>query len=180
MQKNAFDPRVGKPAAAGDFEPTPGAIAAAQSAAGGKRRAILRCDLLQVRPNRADVGRVRQRVKAAAEEFLGEVPKVMQKCGIRKLHVSLGRENRDDFLCGIQQRRKLCGPESNSGVRGNSLGHFNVASVAGWSAELPAGLAEASKDRADARMRLLKVNRLFSLYRSGPISYTSQTERDAN
>jgi hypothetical protein len=57
----------------------------------------------------------------------------------------------------------LCNPESETGVRDNSLGHLIVASFAGWSAELPARLAEASKDRPKTRKRKLKVNRLFSL-----------------
>jgi hypothetical protein len=62
----------------------------------------------------------------------------------------------------------LCGPESETGVRENSLGHLIVTSSAGGDAELPARLAESSKDRPRTRKRLLKVNRLpFTVTRPG-------------
>lgn len=40
---------------------------------------------------------------------------------------------------------------------------YIVASLAGWSAELPAGLSEASKDRPRTRKLLLKVKCLLLL-----------------
>src|SRR5258708_39486927 len=103
VNRNAVDGGIGKAAAGGYFEPAPGAIAAAESAAARQRPAILRGDLLQVRANRADVGGGGQCVKTAADEVVGAITKTMQKSGGRKLHRSIDRKNGDGFAGAIQQ-----------------------------------------------------------------------------
>src|SRR5580700_8004149 len=123
--------------------------------------------------NGADVCGVHQRVKAAADEFLGTVTQTGLESGVRELQGAVRSENGDDFPGGVQQRRKLGGPESETGVRDNSLGHLIVASIAGADRKPPAGLAEASKDRPRTRKRLLKMNRLCLLYRIPGDSYRS-------
>ena len=153
VQKYAVDRGIAKAAAAGDFEPAPGAIAAAETATAGERRTILRGDLFQMRANGADVSGVNQCVKSAPDKFIRAVAQTRLESGIRKLQGAVRGENGDDFPGRVQQRRKLGGPESETGVRENSLGHLIVASFAGWSRELPARFAEASKDRPTNRKR---------------------------
>src|SRR4029077_14086331 len=135
----------------------------AEAATAGDWGAVLRSDLFQMRANGANVGRMHQRVKAAADKFIGTITQDGLECGIRELYCAVCGENGDDFPGGVQQRRKLCSPERETGVRNNSLCHLIVASLAGWSTELPARLAEASKDRPRTRNRYLKVKRLYLL-----------------
>ena len=153
VQKDAFDRGIGELAAAGDFEPAPRAIAAAEPATTGERSTILRGDLLQMSANWSDVGGVHQSVEAAADKLIGTVSQTGLESGIREVKGAVRGQNGDDFPGGVQQRRKLGGPESETGVRENSLGHLIVASFAGWSRELPARLAEASKDQRKNRKR---------------------------
>jgi hypothetical protein len=85
MQKNPVDRGIGEAAAAGDFEPAPGAIAAAETATAGEGRAILRRDLLQMGANGSNVGGVHQCVKAAADKLVRAVTQTGLESGIRKL-----------------------------------------------------------------------------------------------
>ena len=120
-------------------------------------------DLLQMIANSTNIGGVHQRVKLAADKLVGTVTQTGLESGIREVHGAVCAEDGDDFPDGVQQRRKLCGPESDSGVRDNSLSHLIVASLAGVDTKPPAGLAEASKGLARTRKRQLKVNRLLLL-----------------
>jgi hypothetical protein len=118
---------------------------------------MLRGNLLQMSVNGSNIRRVDERVKTAADKFVRAVTQTGLESGICELQGTVCPENGDDFPGGVQQVRKLCGPESDSGVRDNSLGHVIVASLAGGHAQLPAGLSEASKDRPRTRKCQLKI-----------------------
>src|SRR5262249_11968494 len=94
------------------------------------------------------VCRMHKSQQAAPDQFFRTIAEAHKKGCVGKVDGPVLRKDGDDFSRRVQQRRELCGPKGQTGIRNDSLCHVGGASTAGEDTGPPDGLSEASKGRA--------------------------------
>src|SRR5215471_16312740 len=128
VKENRFETGFGKFIRTSEFNPSPRAIVAQKTAARGPGRFGIGSDFDQMNASGPNIERMHEVSEMLAPQICGRAAKHLLECTIGKKQRSVGAENCNQFVGGIEQSCKLLSPKNEPRLRNATLGHGLFAS----------------------------------------------------